>query len=265
MCTIAEVHSLEIKNALSDFQLVLTCLRLTVQPYPDTGGINTGGILIGQFAIRIYCGEAQIAAGQNGGAVCLQHRAAARLRNGFHYRAGNVIRVCAVDELDIIYQDITLESRRHRRRLDNAVSVGTININRHLHRGNIGLYPNPTLTCHVAQCGQLNFVSICIFTLTIVLGVHGCTLRDLTLLSVLSEGTVGKAAVRIQCIITAIGLCILKSGHAARHYSLKQVGAILQIYRYIDPHADLGGLYIIHIQVAGKTGVCRRCSCFTAA
>ena len=131
MGAVAKLHALEVKRALVDLQLI-GVIR-TVQQHADAALVNTGGVLVGQLAVGIHSGERESAAAENSGAIPGQHRAAARLRNGFQHRSGNVVGVGTVDELKIVDIDIsTAFFTVLRRRYTNC--IGAAHINRHLQR-----------------------------------------------------------------------------------------------------------------------------------
>ena len=148
MRAVTEVHALKVERAFVDLQLI-GVIR-TVQQHADAALVNTGGVLVGQFAVGIHSGERESAAAENSGAIPGQHRAAARLRNGFQHWSGNIIGISAVDELKIIDIEIatafgTVLSRHH----TNCVTAR--NVNGHLERRNVRFHPNPTLTGPVTK------------------------------------------------------------------------------------------------------------------
>ena len=148
MRTITEVHALKVERAFVDLQL-FGVVR-AVQKHADTALIDTGGILVGELTVRIHRREGEVTAAQHSRAVPGQHRAAARLRNGFQHRTFNVVGIRAVDELKIIDIKIatafgTVLSRHH----TNCVTAR--NVNGHLERRNVRFHPNPTLTGPVTK------------------------------------------------------------------------------------------------------------------
>jgi len=148
MGAVAKLHALEVKRALVDLQLI-GVIR-TVQQHADAAGVNAAGVLVGQLAVGIHSRERESAAAENSGAVPGQHRAAARLRNGFQHWSGNIVGVGTVDELKIINVEISaafgaILGRSHTHR------IGSGYVHRHLESGNIRLNPNPALTSPVTE------------------------------------------------------------------------------------------------------------------
>ena len=178
MGAVAKLHALEVKRSLVDLQLI-GVIR-TVQQYADAALVNTGGILVGELTVRIHRREGEVTAAQHSRAVPGQHRAATRLRNGFQHWSGNVVGVGTVDELDIIHQNMSLDALFHQLRLYDAEGIGAVDINGHLHGGDICLHPEPSLAGHFAQSTQGNLVSVGVLTLAVILGVHGRALGDRT-------------------------------------------------------------------------------------
>ena len=194
MRAVTEVHALKVERAFVDFQL-FGVVR-AVQKHADSALIDTGGILVGELTVRIHRREGEVTAAQHSGAVSGQHRAAARLRDGFQHRVGDIVGIGAVDELDIIHQNMSLEALVHQLRLYDAEGIGAVDINGHLHGGDICLHPEPALAGHFSQSSQGDLVSVGVLTLAVILGVHGRSLGDRTHFAVntvaaVCEGSVG--------------------------------------------------------------------------
>ena len=131
MGAVAKLHALEVKRALVDLQLI-GVIR-TVQQHADAALVNTGGVLVGQFAVRIHRREGEVTAAQHSRAVPGQHRAAARLGDALQHRPGHVVGIRAVDELEIINVNISRAFFTVLRR-SYANSIGAAHINWHLKR-----------------------------------------------------------------------------------------------------------------------------------
>ena len=245
MRAVTEVHALKVERAFVDFQL-FGVVR-AVQKHADSALIDTGGIFVGQLAVGIHRREGEVTAAQHSRAVPGQHRAAARLRNGFQHWSGNVVGVGTVNELDIIHQDIARDLCGHRRCLDYTEGISAVYIDGHLHGRNISLHPNPAFTGHIAQSSQHNFISLSIGILAIILGIHCRSFGNLAFLSIFAAPNVSKATIGVQYIIAAIGFCFCCTSHTACHNRLQKIGAMFQIFRNIDPHTNLGRLHSIHI------------------
>ena len=91
---------------------------------------------------------------------------------------------------------MSLEALVHQLRLYDAEGIGAVDINGHLHGGDICLHPEPTLAGHFAQSIQSDLVSVGVLTLAVILGVHGRSLGDRTHFAVntvaaVCEGSVG--------------------------------------------------------------------------
>ena len=170
MRAVTEVHALKVERAFVDFQL--SGVVRAVQKYADSALIDTGGILVGEFTVRIHRREGEVAAAQHSRAVSGQHRAAARLRNGFQHRVGDIVGIGAVDKLQIINIEIArtlgaVLGGYHTNR------IGSGHINRHLEGGNICFHPSPILTGPVVECASTH----CAIIVTIVLHIGCCTVK----------------------------------------------------------------------------------------
>ena len=67
MRAVTEVHALKVERAFVDLQLI--GVVRAVQQHADTALIDTGGILVGEFTVRIHRREGEVAAAQHSRAV----------------------------------------------------------------------------------------------------------------------------------------------------------------------------------------------------
>ena len=131
MCAVAEIYALEIERTVVDLQLA--GVVRAVQQHANAARINAGSVFIGELAVGIDGGEAQIAASQHSRTVALEHRTRGGLRDRFQHRSGHVVGIRAVDELEIINVNISRAFFTVLRR-SYANSIGAAHINWHLKR-----------------------------------------------------------------------------------------------------------------------------------
>ena len=259
MLAVAQVQIAQIERARID----LSVCRLVDAVNVDArrSRIDAAGIFVGRFAVGVVDCEVQRAPGHLRLLPVIEHRIGRRLRHRLDGGVVDVVRVGAVDELDIVDQNVCVFAGILRRaafceltgilRRNKMHRIAAIKVDRHLHTGNIGFHPNPAAPCHVAQCAENDSVAFLIHSRTVILRIHRHARRYLTF-------DKGKCAVRVQLIVAVpIHCAVCTTGGD----DLQDGIVILARCRNVDPHTDLGRLLHIDQQVTGIAEICGNGCC----